>query len=49
MNEQLEQVREQSELVRIVNAASYLTNFETQKYYQNERKFNVVKINEGHI
>ena len=39
---QLEQVKAQLGLARIFNAVYPLTNFEIQKYYQNEPKFNSV-------
>ena len=42
MKAQLEQVKEELEQVRIFNALPPLTNFEIQKYYQNEPKFNGV-------
>ena len=35
-------MRAQLELAKIFNATSPLTNFEIQKYYQNETKFNGV-------
>ena len=35
-----EQVKEQMQPLRIFKAASTLINFEIQKYYQNESKFN---------
>ena len=41
MKKQLGQVKEQLGQGRIFNAASF-TNFEIQKYYQNEPKFNGV-------
>ena len=42
MREQLEQMKVQLDLARIFNAPHPLTNFEIQKYYQNEPKFNGV-------
>ena len=39
---QLEQMKEQLELVKIFNVASSSTNFEIQKYYQSEPEFNGV-------
>ena len=38
----LEQVKVRLELVKIFNATSSFTNFEVQKYYQNEPKFNEI-------
>ena len=42
MKEQLELVKAKLELTRIFNATSSFKNFEIQRYYQNEPKFNGV-------
>ena len=54
MKEQVQQVKALLEWVKIFNATSSLTNFEIQKYYQDELKINGVysrnnlpKIKEG--
>ena len=54
MKEQVQQVKTLLEWVKIFNATSSLTNFEIQKYYQDELKINGVysrnnlpKIKEG--
>ena len=39
---QLEQVRERLQKVKVFNELHPLTNFEIQKYYENESKFNGV-------
>ena len=42
MKEQLEQVKAQLEVVKILMLPHPVTNFEIQKYYQSEPKFNSV-------
>ena len=42
MKVQLEQVRERLQKVKVFNELHPLTNFEIQKYYENESKFNGV-------